>query len=70
MISLLQGIADFISTLASYFVSFLESFFNLFKYIGMAMATIGEAALYLPTDLTVIAMAFIGVAVVYLILGR
>lgn len=70
MISLIQGIADFFTSIGSFLVSFLEGAINLFRYISLALTTIGEVLLYLPPSLKVLALAFVSVAVVYLIIGR
>lgn len=70
MISLIQGIANFFSSVGSFIVSFISGLINLFKYIAMALVTVGEVVLYLPADLQILCMAFISVAVVYLIVGR
>lgn len=70
MIELLQGIVDFISSIGSFFVSFLSSILDLFKYIGVALETVAVTVLYLPEELIVIGFAFVSMAVVFLITGR
>lgn len=70
MIAILQGIADFISTLAGFITSFFSGFLSLFRYIGMAIQTVGVAIVYLPDDLKILALAFVMAAVMFLIIGR
>lgn len=70
MLKLLQGIADFIGMIGDFLASFLISILQLFGYIGQAVLTIGEIIVFIPEDLAVIALAFVSMAVVFLIVGR
>lgn len=70
MISLLQGIANAISTVLDLVASIIQGIIDLFRYIGIALATLAKIVLLIPGDLQVIALAFIGITTAYLIIGR
>lgn len=70
MVAFLQSIAEFLKSAVGFIVSFFQGLIRLGKYIGVAVDTINQISIYLPGDLLILAMAFIGVAVVYLLIGR
>lgn len=70
MVAFLQSIAEFLKSAVGFIVSFFQGLIRLGKYIGVAVDTINQISIYLPGDLLILAMAFIAVAVVYLLIGR
>ena len=70
MLAFLEGIADFISGVVNFVVSIIQGLYRMIQYVGIALQTLGSVMTYIPTDLAVLAAAFISVAVVYLIIGR
>lgn len=70
MLDVLTNIAEFLSQIGNFFLSIITGFIQLFQYIAMALESVAVGIVYLPTSLTIIAMAFVSVAVVYLIVGR
>lgn len=70
MINLLQGIVDFISTIATIVSSLVNGLVTVIKYIGVALVTVGEAVLYLPPSLQVLVLAAVSAAVIFLVVGR
>ena len=70
MINLIQGIVDFISTIATIVSSFVNGIVTVIKYIGVALVTVDEAVNYLPASLQILVLAAISAAVIFGIVGR
>lgn len=70
MIAFLESIADFIASIFDLIGNIIAGIIRMIRYIGIAMTAIPQVVAYLPPDLAVLAVAFVGVAVVYLIIGR
>lgn len=70
MIAFLQSIADFIVSIFDLIGNIIAGIIRMVRYIGIAMQAIPQVVAYIPPDLAVLALAFVAVAVVYLIIGR
>lgn len=70
MQAVLESILTFFQSIVSFLSNIIGGFIQLVLLIPKALYFIGVAMGSLPAVLTVFAVAFISVAVVYLVIGR
>ena len=70
MINFLNSVVDFIGYIVDLVVDFFQAIISFIGYIVMAISTVVEVVVYLPADLKVTGLAFVGVSIALLIIGR
>lgn len=70
MLAFFQSIGDFLQSVFAFLDNFIESIFEMFKWMGKALLYVADLSPYIPPSLLGIALVFITVSVVYLIVGR
>jgi len=70
MFKFFSSIIDAVGSLFSFIGMFISSIVQVFVLVGKGMAYITVCIAELPPFLVVFLMAFVGISVVYLIVGR
>lgn len=70
MFEFFTSIVDAIGSLFSFVEMFISSILQVFVLVGKGLAYITVCVAELPPFLTVFIMAFVGISVIYLIIGR
>lgn len=70
MFEFFSSIVDAIGSLFAYIGTFFTSALKLIVLVGKGMAYVTACIVELPPFLSVFLMAFIGISVIYLIVGR
>lgn len=70
MLSFLQGIADFFTSIFTFLKQLIQGFIELVTLIPQGTAFVTSSITVMPTSITIFATAAISICIVFLIIGR